>query len=90
MSEPLSRLRAPSIAVVIPAYNAEKTLERTRQSVVDSVDQARTAIPNLIGEIAVVDDASTDGTGVLIKHWATEHADIKHVSNKKQGPRLFP
>ncbi len=87
MSSSTSNLRAPSLAVVIPAYNAEKTLERTLQSVVDSVDQARTAIPHLIAEIAVVDDASTDGTANLINRWAEKQEDIKHVSNEEnRGP----
>ena len=87
MSPLASNLRAPSIAVVIPAYNAEKTLERTLQSVIDSVDQARTAIPHLIAEIAVVDDASTDGTHALIEAWADRHADVKLVTyEQNRGP----
>ena len=44
------------ISVIIPAYNAERTLERTVRSVMAST------IPL---DIWVVDDGSTDGTGAL-------------------------
>ncbi|MEQ8509076.1 MAG: glycosyltransferase family A protein [Rhodospirillaceae bacterium] len=73
------RVRAPSIAVVIPAYNAVATLERTLQSVVESIAVARENIPALISEIAVVDDGSTDDTATLIKQWAAQHNDITPV-----------
>ncbi len=83
----MSLLRAPSIAVIIPAYNAEKTLERTLQSVIDSVEQARTTIPDLIAEIAVVDDASTDDTAHLTQEWAERYSNIKPVTNEEnRGP----
>lgn len=83
----MSLLRAPSIAVIIPAYNAEKTLGRTLQSAVDSVEQARTQFPGLIAEIAVVDDVSTDGTRALTEQWAEKHSDIKLVTYaENHGP----
>jgi glycosyltransferase involved in cell wall biosynthesis len=73
------RVRAPSIAVIIPAYNAAATLDRTLRSVIDSIAAARAKIPGLIAEIAVVDDHSADTTAALIKQWAQRHADIKPV-----------
>jgi len=39
------------IIVVMPAYNAEQTLERTAAE-----------IPNMVDEVIVVDDRSSDGT----------------------------
>lgn len=83
----MSLLRAPSIAVIIPAYNAAATLARTLQSAVDSVAAAREKIPNLMAEIAVVDDVSTDDTRAIISQWAETHADIKLATYaENQGP----
>src|SRR5262245_15890923 len=48
------RQTARSISVVIPAHNAAKTIGRTLRSLVPDAE--------LIGEVLVIDDASTDGT----------------------------
>ncbi|MEQ8734248.1 MAG: glycosyltransferase family A protein [Rhodospirillaceae bacterium] len=81
------RVRAPSIAVVIPAYNAVATLDRALHSVVESLAVARAEIPALISEIAVVDDHSTDATAALIKQWAQQQDDIKPVLlGENRGP----
>ena len=81
------RLRAPSLAIIIPAYNAVKTLERTLRSAVDSVAQAATKIPDLFAEIAVVDDASNDDSAAIIARWAETHVDIKPVlMEENRGP----
>jgi len=83
----MSSLRSPSISVVIPAYNAAKTLERTLQSAVDSVEQARSVIPDLIAEIAVVDDVSTDNTREIINLWVEQNSYIKLVTYaENRGP----
>lgn len=50
----------PSVSVLIPAYNEEKTIEATIKSI-----QAQT-YP--ISEIIVVDDSSTDRTGEIAKN----------------------
>ncbi len=76
---PAERIRAPSIAVIIPAHNAAATLDRTLHSVVESLAVARAKIPTLISEIAVVDDHSTDATAALIKQWAAKHDILKPV-----------
>ncbi len=44
----------PAVAVLIPAYNEEKVINRTIQSVLDST------YPNL--RVVVIDDGSTDRT----------------------------
>ncbi|MBT6961247.1 MAG: glycosyltransferase family 2 protein [Rhodospirillaceae bacterium] len=83
----MSRVRAPSVAVIITAYNAAATLDRTLQSAVDSVAAARDKIPELIPEIAVVDDISTDNTREIITRWAEKHPEIKLVTyEENQGP----
>lgn len=83
----MSLLRAPSIAVIIPAYNAAETLDRTIESAVASVTEARIHIPELIAEIAVVDDVSTDTTRTLIEAWAEKVPEVKLVTyGENKGP----
>lgn len=65
------------ISVIIPAYNCEKTIEDTVDSV---LNQTRF---DLIDEIIVVNDGSTDNTEKLIE---TKYEDtIVRLINKKNG-----
>lgn len=62
------------IVVVLPAYNAEKTLEQTYKE-----------IPfDLIDEVVLVDDASKDDTVELAEELGIHHV-IKHENNKGYG-----
>lgn len=62
------------IIVVMPAYNAEKTLETTfREIPFDIVD-----------EVIVVDDASKDNTSEVAKKIGIKHV-IRHEKNKGYG-----
>lgn len=62
------------VVVVLPAYNAEKTLEQTYKEVpLDVVD-----------ELILVDDASKDNTAELAKALGIHHV-IKHEKNKGYG-----
>jgi glycosyltransferase involved in cell wall biosynthesis len=62
------------IVVVMPAYNAEKTLETTFRE-----------IPfNLVDDVIVVDDASKDNTSEVAKKIGIKHV-IKHEKNKGYG-----
>lgn len=62
------------ITVVMPAYNAEKTLERTYAE-----------IPmNIVDNIILVDDASIDSTTELARKLGIEHV-IQHSKNKGYG-----
>lgn len=60
------------IVVVMPAYNAEKTLERTVAEV-----------PELVDEIIVVDDLSTDGTVEEARRLGLH--TIRHERNRGYG-----
>jgi len=60
------------IVVVMPAYNAEKTLERTVAE-----------IPALVDEIIVVDDRSTDGTALEAERLGLH--TIRHEKNRGYG-----
>lgn len=62
------------IVVVLPAYNAEKTLEKTIRE-----------IPmNIVDELVLVDDNSTDQTYNVAKDLGIKHI-IKHQSNLGYG-----
>jgi glycosyltransferase involved in cell wall biosynthesis len=66
------------ISVVLPAYNAEVTLSRT----VAELDQ------DVIDEIVLVDDASTDQTVTLARELGLE--PILHDVNRGQPEDLLP
>jgi glycosyltransferase involved in cell wall biosynthesis len=62
------------IVVVLPAYNAEKTLEKTYRE-----------IPfDIVDDVVLVDDASRDGTLALARELGIRHT-IRHASNKGYG-----
>jgi len=67
------RLR-PAVAVVVPARNAEKTLDRTICSI-------RTQTHSNL-EIVVVDDASTDSTAGIVLAHARQDPRIRLVRNQ--------
>ena len=59
---------APSAAVIIPAYNAAKTLERTLDSALAAVRACDTQGLKVDAEIIVVDDQSTDATPTIAQN----------------------
>jgi glycosyltransferase involved in cell wall biosynthesis len=62
------------VVVVMPAYNAERTLEQTFAE-----------IPfDLVDEVVLVDDASKDATSELARQIGVHHV-IKHDKNKGYG-----
>jgi glycosyltransferase involved in cell wall biosynthesis len=62
------------VVVVMPAYNAERTLEQTFKE-----------IPfDLVDEVVLVDDASRDHTAELARQIGVHHV-IKHDKNKGYG-----
>ena len=63
-----------SVSVVIPAYNAEKCIERTVNSVL-----AQTLMPD---KIIVVDDGSTDGTANVLAKYGDK---IKYIYQENAG-----
>ena len=70
----------PEVAVVIPAYNATRTLER-------AIASARAQEGVRVTEIVVVDDASTDGTWDLLGRLARDMAELRPVRNDRNlGP----
>ncbi len=67
-------LRGLKVIVILPAYNAAKTLERTLSE-----------IPmQIVDELVLVDDASSDGTAELARQLGIQHV-IEHDRNRGYG-----
>jgi len=71
-------LTQPDITVIIPAYNAAKTLPRSVQSV-----QAQTLIN---WELIIVDDGASDNTAEIAQTLANEDLRIRVIRQENAGP----
>ncbi len=67
----------PTVTVVIAAYNAEKFIQETLESV------AAQSLDNI--EIVVVDDGSTDGTAKILSAFADRRLIVLRQENKGVG-----
>ncbi len=73
------------LTVVMPAYNEEEGIERAvrevRHFVLDRVEDA---------ELVVIDDGSTDSTGVILDRWTAQEPRLRviHQTNKGHGGAL--
>lgn len=67
----------PMVAVVIPAFNAERTIERTLKSACAQTYRHL--------EILVVDDGSSDRTALIVEQFATEDDRIKLIRTPNRG-----
>ncbi|PVX21204.1 hypothetical protein DD565_00195 [Vibrio cholerae] len=65
-----------SLSVIIPAYNAEKTISSTISSVLDNLDSQDV-------EVVVVDDGSTDRTGEIVNKFFSGR--VKYIYQENQG-----
>ncbi len=65
------------VSVVIPAYNVEKTVKETLESVVNQIYK------NL--EVIVVDDGSTDSTFTIVREFAKHYSNIRVFSKNNEG-----
>lgn len=68
-------MSAPEISVVIPAYNAEKTIARTLESVLSQTHP--------LHEVIVVDDGSQDGTGDVVRAFGSR---VRYLKQANAGP----
>ena len=70
-------MKSPLVSVIIPAYNAEKYIERTIHSVL---------LQNYENiEIIVIDDGSTDNTATVVKKLANEDKRLHYVHQQNGG-----
>jgi len=65
------------VSIIIPAYNAAKTLDATLRSVVDQSCPA--------WEVIVVDDGSSDGTSEIAKNFADRGHPIRVLVQENKG-----
>lgn len=71
----------PQVSIIVPVFNAERFLERCIKSV-----QEQTMAD---WELILINDASTDGSVVIIKTFAEKDPRIKWFDNKvNQGPMV--
>ncbi|MBR2810610.1 MAG: glycosyltransferase family 2 protein, partial [Solobacterium sp.] len=65
-------------SVIIPAFNAEKTIARCLDSLVSQLTGAE--------EIIVVDDGSADATVQVVDEYAGRYPDIRLIRKRNGGP----
>src|SRR5689334_849057 len=73
-------VRAPTLSVIIPAYNVESYIET---AVVSALDQTFTDL-----EVIVVDDGSTDGTAKVLQAIANRRDDPRLLILTQQNRGL--
>ncbi|MBI2846909.1 MAG: glycosyltransferase family 2 protein [Chloroflexi bacterium] len=68
------------LSIVIPAYNEEKRILPTLQSIMDYLEKQ--AYP---WEVIVVDDGSIDTTAELVEEFASNHKGVHLIRNPHRG-----
>lgn len=73
----------PSISLLIPAYNEEKRIAKTIDSILEQ------NYPKKKLEIIVIDDASTDRTADVAREYAKKYPNIRLLRHKKNRKKAF-
>ena len=74
---PTSRNELPCVSVLMPLYNAEKTLDEALESV---LSQSLREI-----ELIAVDDGSQDGSADILRDWTQRDARVRPVFAEHAG-----
>jgi glycosyltransferase involved in cell wall biosynthesis len=64
----------PLVSILIPAYNAEKTIAHTLQSAIDQTWPHK--------EIIVIDDGSRDRTAEILRQFASKDVSVVYTENR--------
>lgn len=67
------------VSIVMPAFNEEKNL----RAAVENVTQASKAAGNIIIEILIINDGSTDGTATLMNQLTIEYPFVRAIHHEK-------
>lgn len=70
-------VRPDAVSIIVPAYNAARTIERTLRSVAAQTSSR--------WEVIVVDDGSSDDTAIIVQHHADADARLHLVSQQPAG-----
>ena len=71
----------PSLSVIVPTYNREKVLARALEGYLAQ------SSPQLIHELLVVDDGSTDGTESMVREFSARSPfPIRYLRQSNKGP----
>lgn len=76
------------LSIIIPAYNESETIHLIVEKI------SKVSLPdNITKELIIVDDCSTDNTGLAIENCISHHPDLniqffKHSKNKGKGAAL--
>ena len=71
---------APLFSIIIPVYNVEEYLDECLDSVLSQMNQDVSSL-----EIILVDDGSTDNSGVICDKYGDLHENIKVIHQNNQG-----
>lgn len=69
-----------SVSTIIPVYNASGTIKRCLDSLLDA------QVPDVLNEIIIVNDGSTDNTLNICKQYERNHPNIKLFTQENKGP----
>jgi glycosyltransferase involved in cell wall biosynthesis len=78
-------MNSPVISIVIPAYNAEKTITRACESVLSQVYQDGKKLFDDDIEIIIVDDGSKDNTLQICKSLEIKYPQVKVFTKGNEG-----
>lgn len=74
-------MKDKAISIIIPIYNAEKTMKNTVQSILNQSDFDLSSI-----EIILVNDGSTDNSEKVYQETYAQYENIKYIHIQNQGP----
>ena len=77
MTGELLMIRDPLVSIIIPVYNVESYLEEALDSVVNQTYEKL--------EILVIDDGSTDGSGIICDKYAERDERIRLIHQENKG-----
>lgn len=71
------------LSIIIPIFNEEKTIDKVLKRIL-----AVKLPKNIVKEIVVVDDGSTDDSPKLLRKWKMKIKYIRHLENKGKGASI--